>query len=55
MDWEPEDGLQTPRQVLDAVRKVVAADLARFKDLIEARRDQTGSRRGETLLKTGTG
>jgi len=36
MDWEPEDGLETPRQVLDVVHQVVAADLARFKDLIEA-------------------
>ena len=36
MDWEPEDGLETPRQVLDAVHQVVAADLARFKELIEA-------------------
>ena len=52
MDWEPEGGLETPNQVLDAVHQVVVADLARFKDLIEARGDQTGSRRGEKLLKT---
>lgn len=55
MDWEPEDGLETPSQVLDAVHQVVAADLARFKDFIEARGDQTGSRRGENLLKTSAG
>jgi uncharacterized membrane protein len=40
MHWEPEGGLETPSQVLDAVRRVVAADLARFKDLIEAARGQ---------------
>jgi hypothetical protein len=55
MDWEPEGGLETPSQVLDAVRQVVAADLARFKELMEARGDQTGSRSGETLLKTSAG
>ena len=53
MDWEPEGGLETPSQVLDAVRQVVAADLARFKDFIEARGDQTSSQRDETLLKAG--
>jgi uncharacterized membrane protein len=37
MQWEPEDGQETPSQVLDAVSQVVAADLGRFKDLIEAR------------------
>ena len=36
IDWEPEGGLETPSQVLDAVHQVVAADLARFKDFIEA-------------------
>jgi uncharacterized membrane protein len=36
MHWEPEDGLETPGQVLDAVQQVVAADLARFKDFMEA-------------------
>jgi|GEM_PF-1186782 len=51
MDWEPGDGRETPSQVLDAVRQVVAADLARFKDLIEAR-DQTGSRREERLQRS---
>ena len=55
MEWEPEGGLETPSQVLDAVRRVVSADLARFKDLIEARGDGTGSRPDETHLKTRTG
>jgi uncharacterized membrane protein len=55
MDWEPEDGLETPSQVLDAVHQVVTADLARFKDFIEARGDQTSSPRGETLQKTSAG
>jgi uncharacterized membrane protein len=55
MDWEPEGGLETPSQVLDAVRQVVAADLARFKELMEARGEQTGSQSGETLLKTSAG
>jgi uncharacterized membrane protein len=36
MDWEPEDDRETPSQVLDAVNQVVAADLGRFKDFIEA-------------------
>ena len=34
MEWEPEDALETPSEVLDAVNQVVAADLARFKDFI---------------------
>jgi uncharacterized membrane protein len=37
MTWEPDGVLETPSEVLAAVHKVVAADLARFKDLIEAR------------------
>ena len=38
MDWEPEDALKTNESdVLAAVNQVVAADLARFKDFIEAR------------------
>ena len=37
MTWEPEDGRDTPSQVLGAVTQVVAADLGRFKDFIEAR------------------
>ena len=34
MEWEPEDALETPAEVLEAVNQVVAADLARFKDFI---------------------
>ena len=37
MTWEPEDARETPTEVLDAVTQVVASDLARFKDIIEAR------------------
>jgi uncharacterized membrane protein len=37
MTWEPEGSLETPGEVLAAVNAVVAADLARFKDLIEGR------------------
>jgi len=55
MTWEPEGELETPSEVLAAVNQVVAADLARFKDIIEARGEETGSRRGEKLLKTRTG
>jgi uncharacterized membrane protein len=36
MTWEPEGALETPSEVLAAVDRVVAADLARFKDLMEA-------------------
>ena len=43
MDWEPEDALETTSEVLDAVNQVVAADLARFKDFIEASGEETGS------------
>jgi uncharacterized membrane protein len=50
IDWEPEDPLETPREVLDAVNQVVAADLARFKDFIEARGEETGSWRGEIAV-----
>ena len=55
MAWEPEDARETPAEVLKAVNQVVAADLARFKGFIEARGEETGSRRGERLLKTRTG
>jgi uncharacterized membrane protein len=41
MEWEPEDARETPAEVLEAVNRVVAADLTRFKDVIEARGDQT--------------
>ena len=37
MSWEPEGELETPGEVLAAVSQVVAADLARFKDLMGAR------------------
>ncbi len=49
MSWGPEGALETPSEVLAAVNQVVAADLARFKDLIEAR-GETGSWRGETAV-----
>jgi uncharacterized membrane protein len=39
MTWEPEGALETPDEVLAAVNQVVAADLARFKDFIEASAD----------------
>ena len=45
MTWEPEGGLETPSEVLAAVNQVVAADLARFKDFIEARGQVPVSRR----------
>jgi uncharacterized membrane protein len=34
--WEPEAGMETPEELLRAMHQVMAADLARFKDLIEA-------------------
>lgn len=37
MTWQPDGELETPSEVLAAVHQVVAADLARFKDLMEAR------------------
>jgi len=51
IDWEPEGALMTNESyVLAAVNQVVAADLARFKDFIEARGEQTGSWRGEIAV-----
>ena len=50
MDWEPEDAREAPGEVLDAVNQVVAADPMRFKDLIEARAEETDSRRGEVAV-----
>jgi uncharacterized membrane protein len=44
MEWEPEGGLETPSEVLAAVNQVVAADLARFKDFMEARLSPSPSR-----------
>ena len=43
MSWEPEGEIETATEVLEAVNQVVAADLARFKELIEARSEKTGS------------
>jgi uncharacterized membrane protein len=38
IDWEPEDALKTNESyVLAVVNQTVAADLARFKDLVEKR------------------
>jgi uncharacterized membrane protein len=50
MTWEPEGTLETPSEVLAAVNQVVAADLGRFKDLIEARVGEAGSWRGENAV-----
>jgi uncharacterized membrane protein len=56
IDWEPEAALKANEgYMLTAVNQVVAADLARFKDFIEARGEQTGSWRGEKLPKTSAG
>jgi uncharacterized membrane protein len=41
MTWEPEGALETPSEVLAAVNRVVAADLARFKEFIESRGGET--------------
>ena len=46
MEWEPEDARETPAEVFEAANQVVAADLARFKDIIEARGEKTGSWHG---------
>jgi len=47
MDWEPEAALAANESyVLAAVNQVVAADLARFKEFIEARGDDAVSWRG---------
>ena len=34
--WEPEAGMETPDELLSAMHHVMAADLGRFKDLVEA-------------------
>jgi uncharacterized membrane protein len=49
-EWEPEDARETPAEMLEAVSQVVAADLARFKDLIEAHAEETGPRRVEIAV-----
>ncbi|HEY5169875.1 MAG TPA: SRPBCC family protein [Thermoleophilia bacterium] len=33
--WEPEAGMETPDELLSAMHQVMAADLGRFRDLIE--------------------
>jgi uncharacterized membrane protein len=44
IDWEPEAALAAHESyMLAAVNQVVAEDLARFKDFIEARAEETGS------------
>jgi len=51
IDWEPEAALKSNESyVLAAVNQVVATDLARFKDFIEARAEETGSRRSEITV-----
>ena len=45
MSWEPDGEIETPAEVLEAVNQVVAADLARFKEFIEARGEKTRSER----------
>ena len=51
MEWEPEGALETNESyVLSALNQVVTADLARFKELIEARGEARGSRRGEIAI-----
>ncbi len=51
MEWEPEAALAANEAyVLGAVNQVVAADLARFKELIEARADAAGSRHREAAV-----
>jgi uncharacterized membrane protein len=51
MEWEPEAALAASEAyVLEAVSQVVAADLARFKELIEARAGAAGSRRPEAAV-----
>jgi uncharacterized membrane protein len=37
MAWEPDGVLETPSELLAAVSQVIAADLSRFKDLMETR------------------
>ncbi len=50
MTWEPDGALETPTEVLAVVNQVVAADLARFQDFIEARAEGTGSWSGEIVV-----
>ena len=51
IDWEPEAALKANESyMLAAVNQVVVADLARFKDFIEAQGEETGSWRGEIAV-----
>jgi uncharacterized membrane protein len=51
IDWEPEAALKSNESyVIGAVNQVVAADLARFKDFIEAHGEDAGSWRGEIAV-----
>jgi uncharacterized membrane protein len=51
IDWEPEAALKSNESyVLGVVNQTVAEDLARFKDFIEARGEETGSWRGEIAV-----
>ena len=49
IEWEPEAALKAQESyMLAAVNQVVASDLARFKDFIEATGDEAGASRSET-------
>ena len=51
IDWEPEAALEAHESyVLAAVNEVVAADLVRFKDFIEASAGAAGSEREEIAV-----
>jgi len=51
IDWEPEAALKSNESyMLGVVNQTVAEDLARFKDFIEARGEETGSWRGEIAV-----
>ena len=51
VDWEPEAALEAQEgYMLAAVNQVVAADLARFKDFIEARGEASGPWRGQIAV-----
>jgi uncharacterized membrane protein len=51
IDWEPEAALKANESyVLAAVNEVVAADLGRFKEVVETRDERSGSWRGEIAV-----
>jgi uncharacterized membrane protein len=51
MDWEPEAALaDNESYLLAAVNQVVAADLAGFKEIVEARAGEPGSWRGRIAV-----